>query len=317
MRVFPILPIWLMTIICILLIFGVVKSYHEKKKIGKTTIINIAIIILLFIINLRIMIPSNKSLVAANNLDIIFVIDNSISMVADDYQSKTRLEGVKENCNYIIKDLNGARFSIITFDNNSKLIIPFTVDTSMATESIAIIKSKAEYRASGSSLNAPKTNLETVLKNSKEKEDRIRIIFFITDGENTLEEQPLESYDELAEYVDGGAVLGFGSLEGSTMYVGEEGTWGEYVMANFGQEKAISKLDESNLKKLASDLGIDYIHVEKEKDIQNKIKELKILANSSFQNSDKSTYDDIYYIFVIPLLLLLLFHFKDYKGVYK
>lgn len=313
MRTFPIIPIWLMTLICLLLFFLI----FQKKKFSVTTLREVSIILLLFIINLRIMIPSNKSLVAANNLDIIFAIDNSISMVAGDYQNKTRLDGVKEIGESIIKELNGARFSVITFDNTSKIVIPFTKDTSMASESIAVINPKAEYMASGSSLNVSKENLLTTLKSSKEAEDRISIVFFISDGEITREDESLESFSTLKDYIDNGAVLGFGTETGATMYVGEKGLWTEYIMANYDQEKAISKIDEKNLKKIAGDMNLEYIHISNKKDIEKKIKELKTLTNSSFQSSDKSTYEDIYYYFIIPLLLLLLFQFREYKKVYQ
>ena len=52
MKMFPIIPIWLITIICISLIIYIILS--------KRNYIHIAIIIILFIINLRIMIPSNN-----------------------------------------------------------------------------------------------------------------------------------------------------------------------------------------------------------------------------------------------------------------
>lgn len=307
-----------MIIVCSLLLFFVIKNKRRKKLLSPTIISEIMMIILLFIINLRIMIPSDKALVAANNLDIIFVVDNSISMIANDYQNnKTRLDGVKELGETIIKELNGARFTLITFDNSSKVIIPFTKDSSMALESIEVINTKAEYRATGSSLNAPKEDLLSTLKSSKETVDRIPIVFFISDGEITREDQPLESFKDFKEYIENGAILGFGTEQGATMYIGEKGMWGEYVMANYGQEKAISKMNEANLKKIAEDMDLDYIHISNPKDIQSKIKELKTLASSSFQSSDKSTYEDTYYIFLIPLFLLLLFHFREYKEVYQ
>lgn len=317
MRTFPIIPVWLMVIICLTLLFFILIPKHKKFQFSFSMLTEVAIVILLFLINLRIMIPSDKALVATNNLDILFVIDNSISMVANDYQDSTRLEGLKEVCNYIIENLNGARFSVITFDNTSKLIIPFTKDTSMARESISVIQYKAEYIAAGSSLNAPKENLLSTLKNSQEKENRKRIVFFISDGEITREEETLESYSEFKEYIDDGAVLGFGSEAGGTMYVGEKGLRGEYIMETYGENKGVSKIDEKNLKQLASDMNIDYIHIEKKKDIDEKIKDLKKITNSSFESSDKSSYEDTYFFFLIPLLLLLLIHFRNYKGVYK
>ena len=72
MKLFPIIPIWIMLIICISLIIYII--------IKKRDLLQILIIILLFVINLRIMIPSNNSKTIKNDLDILFVIDNTISM---------------------------------------------------------------------------------------------------------------------------------------------------------------------------------------------------------------------------------------------
>ena len=101
------------------------------------------------------------------------------------------------------------------------------------------------------------------------------------------------------------------------MNIGEKGLWGEYVMDNYGNDKAISKIEEQNLKMIAEDLNLDYIHIEKEKDIYKKVKELKQLSTSSFEDSDKSSYQDTYYFLMVPLLLLLLINYRNYKGVYK
>ena len=114
MKCFPIIPIWIMIIICIFLIIVILKT-------NKKDIIKILIIILLFLINLRIMIPSKNSQTLSNNLDVLFVIDNTLSMNTEDYDgNKTRMYALKKDCKYIMKRLNGAKFSIITFNNNIK-----------------------------------------------------------------------------------------------------------------------------------------------------------------------------------------------------
>ena len=174
MKMFPIIPIWLITIICISLIIYIILS--------KRNYIHIAIIIILFIINLRIMIPSNNDERVSNNLNVLFVIDNTISMNALDYNgSSKRLDGVKDDCKYIIDNLIGARFSVITFDNNSKIMIPFTYDSNITYDSIEIISPINELYAKGTSLNTPLDNMLKVLQNN-DNSNRINVVFFISDG---------------------------------------------------------------------------------------------------------------------------------------
>lgn len=65
----------------------------------------------------------------------------------------------------------------------------------------------------------------------------------------------------------------------------------------------LSKLDESNLKNMAHDMGVDYIYMNKTSNIDNKIKDI----NKSMMSTDNKKikqYKDIYYYFT-PILLVL------------
>ena len=307
MKLFPIIPIWIMLIICISLIIYII--------IKKRDLLQILIIILLFIINLRIMIPSNNSKTIKNNLDVLFVIDNTISMNALDYNgSNTRLSGVKEACNYIIDELNGSRFSVITFDNTSRIVTPYTYDTNITREAISIMMPINELYAKGSSIDVSLDSIMYSLKNSKKKNDNNRIIFFISDGENTSNNS-IKSFKSISKYISDGAVLGYGTKKGGYMKDESEYATNEYIMdytdTNFG--KAISKIDEKNLKEIANDMDVDYIHVTNSNDINSKIKQIKNKTKSTLESNDKSSYDDIYYIFVIPLLILLFIEFDRFR----
>ena len=307
MKLFPIIPIWIMLIICISLIIYII--------IKKRDLLQILIIILLFIINLRIMIPSNNSKTIKNDLDILFVIDNTISMNALDYNgSNTRLSGVKEACNYIIDELNGSRFSVITFDNTSRIVTPYTYDTNITREAISIMTPINELYAKGSSIDVSLDSIMYSLKNSKKKNDNNRIIFFISDGENTSNNS-IKSFKSISKYISDGAVLGYGTKKGGYMKDESEYATNEYIMdytgTNFG--KAISKIDEKNLKEIANDMDVDYIHVINSNNINSKIKQIKNKTKSTLESNDKSSYDDIYYIFVIPLLILLFIEFDRFR----
>lgn len=309
MRMFPIIPIWVMLIICIILIIYIIKN--NNKNINQ-----ILVVVLIFLINLRIMIPSHNSQILANNLDVLFVVDNTISMNAEDYDgNNTRLFAVKKDCKYIIKRLAGARFSLITFNNTAKIITPYTKDFNITSEAIDIIEPIDELYAKGSSLNTPLETILESLKSSEEKGDRIRILFYISDGEIT-DESSLKSYNSVAKYVNDGAVLGYGTTKGG--YMKTKSRWDEteeYIMdySDYKYDKAISKIDEKNLKSIANDIKIDYINMEKQSNINHKIKEIENLVDKGIESSDKSTYDDTYYFLIIPLIVLILLEFNKFR----
>ena len=314
MRPFPIIPLPLMIPICIgLLILVILK---DRK------IIHIACILLLFIINLRFMIPGESSSISENNLDVLFVVDNTISMIAEDYNgNKPRIEGVKEDCKKIIQELNGARFSVIKFNNYAEVLVPFTKDTFTAYESIEILEPPEKLYARGTTLNTPKKQILESLKDSYDKSpNRLRILIFISDGEIT-DSSSLESYSSLKKYTSDGIVLGYGTTTGGNMkntsrYSDQEDV-NNYITDYATGKKAVSKIDENNLRKIASDLGIPYIHMNNSSNIDTKLADIKSKMSYEMTYNNKTTYYDIYYIFVFPLLVLLAIEFKTVRRSTK
>ncbi len=226
----PIIPIWLMSIICIIAIIIILYNKQVKeiisnnirtirqKKILKRYIINscikICIIILLFIINLRVMIPNGESMAINSDLSVLFVIDTSVSMRALDYNgNKERFEGVVNDCCYIVDKLANSKFSIITFGDTAQKVIPFTTDSDMVQAELKAINLEDDFYAKGSSMNIVNNILEKTLKEERERQNENSkfIVFFITDGEITKEGEKLETFTNINQYVSDGAVLGYGT----------------------------------------------------------------------------------------------------------
>lgn len=309
----PIIPIWLMAIICI--IFLVLK-----RKGAFNYIRQIIIVVLLFVINLRIMVPGGTVTTVAPDIDILFVCDNTISMLAEDYNGTgRRMDAVKKDCMYIVEEFPGASVSIVTFDSSVEMKVPYTVDTFIVEQTFNNLNGEASFYANGSSLNMIMSQLEHFLDRGR---DTYQLVFFISDGEITKEKETLKSYDNLKGYADNGAVLGYGTPEGGYMQTvemsmtDEEPTYLYYYDDNFDKVKAVSKMNEENLKSIASDLGVDYIHMTKQSDIHSKIEDIKKNMNGviSTENTDsRSGYSETYYYFLIPLIVLLVFDLLYYK----
>lgn len=339
----PIIPIWLMTIICVIFIILIIYSKPLKNKISdkqnnertprqkkmmKHHIINscvkVVIIILLFIINLRFMIPNGESMAINSDFNILFVIDTSVSMRALDYNgNKERLEGVVSDCCYIVDELSNCKFSIITFGDTAERIIPFTTDTDMVQAELKSISLENEFYAKGSSMNLVKDILEKTLQEEQKRQNENSkfIVFFVTDGEITVEGETLESFSNIAQYVSDGAVMGYGTKTGGKMInstyadnPNSEFYYTYYYDDNYNKVTAVSKLDEKNLKQIATDLEIDYIQMSKESNINYKLSDIKQQISNSQTTEEKiSSYQDIYYYFAIPLVILLIIDFTIKK----
>ncbi len=336
----PIIPIWLMTVISIGTIIFILYNKQlkniisNKQENGERTarqksltkqyaidsLIKIFIIILLFVINLRIMVPDGESTAINSDLNILFVIDTTVSMRALDYDgNKERFEGVVNDLCYIVDELSNCKFSILTFGDTAQRLIPFTTDTDMVQAELKAITLENDTYAKGSSLNIAKTEIEKLLSDESKREEgnAKSVVFFISDGEITKENEKLESFSGIKKYVSNGAVLGYGTKDGgkmvSSLYADNPLSPSYYVYyydENNSQVTAISKIDENNLKQVASEMGIDYIHMDKTSNIDYKIKEIKEQSLNAQTAEEKiKTYKDIYYYFAVPLAILLIIHF--------
>ena len=305
MRTFPIIPIWLMVIISIIYIVLIIKT----KPIFKL-IVRILLIVVIFIINLRIMVPGGNGNTYVADLDIIMVVDNSISMVAEDYNGKeTRLSAVKEDLKYILDELPSASYSIITFDSKSYIRSPLTTDRGCIDTIIDTMSAKLSLYSAGSNITVFKDDLKYMLNNSKKKNNHKRVVILVSDGE-VISSDGIASLSNLRKYVDSGFVLGYGTSTGGKMKEKKYSTSKEYEYiedrrGSYPYPKAVSKIDERNLKKMARDLGIEYVHMTNQKNILSEINKLKSSGKLT-EGNDIESFKDTYYPFAFILALLIL-----------
>src|SRR5690606_1021757 len=141
-----------------------------------------------------------------------------------------RLDGVRADVQSIVDEYPGARFALISFDAAATQRLPLTTDATALMSSLDVLRPEVTTQSRGSSIGIASTMLSEVLRNAAESApDRARMVFYFGDGEQTVSSDP-ESFGGSAEYVDGGAVLGYGTAEGGPMRtttIGDGG--GEYI----------------------------------------------------------------------------------------
>ena len=312
MIVNPIIPIWLMVIICIVLLIF-------KRKGAFNYIRQIIIVLLLFAINLRVMVANPEATTVTQDVDILFVVDNTISMIAEDYgpENDIRLNGVRTDCDYIMEQFPGASYSVVSFANETKTLLPYTIDTVTIANSLKTLKGQATLYAMGTGFEDVLSSLEDILDRDNE---HFQVVFFISDGEITTEEG-LGSYPNLKEYIDGGAVLGYGTEEGGKMHApafagDEELEELYYYDDNFERQPALSQIDENNLKSIAEDMGVGYVHMTSTSQIDTTIAEIQRQIEAAGTGETESTtnsYSDTFFFLLIPLIPLLAVDFIYYK----
>lgn len=305
----PIFPIELL-----LAVFGLffgISAFFIIKNRSRTsdkifTLLRLSVIyVLALIIGMRPVLVETKYEFATKNLDVLFVVDNTISMWAQDYSGrKERMQGVVNDAGIIIDELAGSNFGLVTFDDASHVLSPFTQDMQYIKDLFDTFKSPDSYYAKGSDLSKPYQDIEALLLSSSRKENRKTIVFYMSDGEITNGKE-LRDYSELAQYIDAGAVLGYGSASGGKM----KDTYGyDYVYDYHEHEDAISRIDEENLGKIAEDLGLTYMNMNSGNSaLRGAVDVIKESSKTVIETGEGAEIqNDIYYFFAIPLALMLL-----------
>ncbi len=306
----PIIPIWLMAIICVAMLCF-------KRKGVWAFIRQIIIVCLLFAINLRIMLPGEVEELGEQDLDlyVLFVVDDTISMVARDYQgNQERLVGVKNDIQYIVDKLVGAKFGVMSFHNTVNQLSPFTNNTEHITNVVNAIYPLGEIYAHGTTVNIVHKPMLETLEYAYNKADGHIVVFMMTDGEIT-DDSRLESFADLSKFIEGGAVMGYGTEQGGNMYL--KGYYDDVETliedkSSYPYEPALSKIDEQTLNSLSKDMGISYVRMSKTENIDAVLDEVTRIASLSFVEAgadERRKIDgsvDIYYFFLIPLLAMLI-----------
>lgn len=303
----PIIPIWIMAIICVVLLCF-------KRRGVMPYIRQIIMVVLLFAINIRPMYLDKNTLVQRQKLDayVIFCVDDTISMLAEDYDgNKPRLDGVKTDMNHIIDRLEGAQFAVITFNNDAQVMTPFTADTHFVRTVIDAIYPLPSVRANGTNISVCDDTLEEMIEEASTIGEGNIYVFFISDGENT-DNNRLRSFDDMAESISGGAVMGYGTENGGVMHY-EDLESGEITDIMDGSRLAVSRIDEDNLEQIASDLGITYVRMDQTSSLNSTLNPIRNEMNEEPEEELKDSYADMYYWFVLPLAVLIGYEFISIK----
>ena len=199
---------------------------------------------------------------ASRAINVWFVADTTSSAMARDYPGgKPRLDGYREDIPKIAEALPGARFSLVTFDSSARATMPLTTDTNALQTAVDTMSQEITLYSAGSSITVADEYLRGALTKSKERyPERARVVFYLGDGEQTNGQAPTPF--DLGDLVDGGAVLGYGTAKGAPMAnltsIGES----DGDITTTDGQTAISKASEDDLKKLAEQLGVPYVHRE-------------------------------------------------------
>ncbi len=228
----------------------------------------VVMVLLVLVLALRPAIPGSPAgSTATGGLEVYFAVDTTSSMAAEDHLddgSTTRLDGAKRDLAAITTELSGAAFSLVTFDAVALQRVPLTTDASAIASATSALTQEVTRYSAGSSVDSALELLSGILAQAQAERPGVpRVLFYFGDGEQTREEQP-ESFQGLAPFLSGGAVLGYGSEAGGPMreFSGYalEGQSQSYIrdFTASPPRDAISRIDEDTLRSIAQQLGVGF-----------------------------------------------------------
>ncbi len=263
MTVHPLLPFWAWCLLAGVLGVGAARSWRSRRAADTPSVARrIGMAATLLLLALHPGVGSASASRAQSDLDVLVVVDRTTSMAALDWDGQQeRLAGVRSDLSATAEALAGSRFALLTFGRSAHLDMPFSSDTATFTASVAGIRAEDPFDGTGSSPDRPLAAIRDLLARDRvQHPDRRRILLYLGDGEVTESRAELASFEPLRSLVDGGLVIGYGTEAGGRMRVfADQSGDSTYLTLPSGAD-ALSRIDEGNLRAMARQVGIEYLH---------------------------------------------------------
>ena len=196
---------------------------------------------------------------ARDSRDIMVLLDTSESMNAQN-PLPTRLERARQKVQSLLDLCPGDRFGLVAFAGEAATEVPLTLDLNYYRSALDAVTTDT-LSVEGTDITAALREARRVFDEDAKKSGgsgrHARVIILLTDGEQTSGEALAEA-EKLREYATV-CVLGIGDPNGATINFPK---WMQrYTRVQDDQKTHVSRLDEENLKKLATDAGGVYARI--------------------------------------------------------
>ena len=238
-------------------------------------------------------------------IDILLVIDQSSSMLAQDFKPN-RLEAAKDVAKTFIKDREGDRLGLIVFAGESYIQCPLTRDTEVLlefTDQIEIIDRDHDGTAIGMAI----ANSINRLRESKAKS---KTIILLSDGSNNQGElDPITAADLAANF----------DIKIYTVAAGTRGlapfpvkdAWGR----QFIQQVQVD-VDEETLQEIARITNGRFFRATDNESLKEVYREIDALERTEVELTEYKNYTELYSWFTIPAAFASVFFILASRGIF-
>ena len=237
-------------------------------------------------------------------IDVYILLDVSRSMAAEDIKP-SRLEKAKFEISNLMQKLQGDRIGLIVFAGEAYVQFPLTSDYSAAN----LFLNAVDFNTVPQQGTAIGPALDLALKSFRYDDDTKKVIVLITDGED--HEGNIDAAVSEANSKDVAVyAIGLGSPAGVPIPMYDDsGKQIGYKKDNQGNI-VLTKLDEETLKSITEKGNGKYYRGSNTEDELDLIyKDLARIQKSEYGSKRISDYEDRFYYFLIPAILILIGEF--------
>jgi len=277
-------------------LFGMKSFYKESAKYGMV----LFALGLLILAVARPQIGNRVEEVKQIGIDVYVLLDVSASMKAEDLKP-SRLEKAKNEISELMRKLQGDRIGLIIFAGDAYVQFPLTTDYGAAnlflsTVDVNSIPQQGTAIASAITLAAKSFDTKATTK---------KVMVIITDGED--HEGDIDS--AVKDAVDKDILIytiGMGSPSGAPIPIYDANNQQVGFKKDANGATVLTKLDEATLQQIASKAGGKYyLSSSYQNELDLIYKDLSSLEKSEYGSKKITDFDDKYFYFLIPALLLL------------
>ncbi len=301
-------------------IFGLVRSARIKKSIsqapvpdpgagrigfGRILLLSAAVsaILLTVLAAARPSFSKTETMVSRKGRDVVFVVDVSRSMLAEDLYPN-RLARAKLSILDAISVIDGDRVGLVAFAGSSVVKCPLTLDYSFFKQSVEQLTTESVSKGGSMIGDALRKTLDDVLAGGS---GGYKDIILITDGEDQ-ESYPLKAAEMLGEREVRLIAIGLGDEnEGKRIPITDNS--GNKSFLTFNGQEVWSRLDAASLRKMASaSYGGRYLNVSTGAFNMGEIYASLIKSQEArFIEDERSIeYDESFQYFLLPSVILFL-----------
>lgn len=238
-------------------------------------------------------------------VDILLVIDQSSSMLAQDFKPN-RLEAAKEVAKKFIKDREGDRLGLIVFAGEPYIQCPLTRDINVLlefTDEIEIIDQEHDGTAIGMAI-------ANSINRLRESDTKSKTIILLSDGSNNQGELDPITAAGLAAKFDIKIYTVAAGTHGLAPYPVTD-AWGRQVI-----QKVQVDVDEESLKEIAIITGGQFFRATDNKSLLKVYENIDALERTEIEVKEYQNYIELYSWFTIPAAFASIFFLFFSRGIF-